>query len=110
MVPQSALKDSVLISHIDYAIVRVPASHWNGDTFGQCKSDPPTIELRDDLSEWRLKEVLIHEIMHGIMFEFDVPAAFKLNPEDIEESIVSRLAQGWTLVYRDNPWLAKFLS
>ena len=49
-------------------------------------------------------DTLIHEITHGI---YRVAC---LQAGDDEERVVSVLATGWLQVYKDNPWLIKWIG
>ena len=97
------IPESVQIGHIEYQIRLIPADHWSG-TYGQCKSDPQCIELRDDLEGWHLLEVLIHEMLHAIYYERD------LRPESDEEHTVSNLAGGLTAILHQNPEIRKLIG
>lgn len=61
------------------------------------------IRIDDYIAGWKLVEILIHEIGHGIW------ACYGLKESDSEEHIVTMMAIGWTQVFRDNPELVAFL-
>lgn len=49
-------------------------------------------------------DTLIHEINHAIYW------AYNIEDGDKEERIVSIMATAWTQVYRDNPYLVRFIA
>ena len=92
----------VRIGGIDYTIKHVPRLvSADGDLCnGLFDSNRSVIELNseNDLSQGRIEQVLIHEILHGIVFTTG------LNLED-EEITVNVLAKGLYQVIKDNPQL-----
>ena len=92
----------VRIGGIDYTIKRVPRLvSADGDLCnGLFDSNRSVIELNseNELSQGRIEQVLIHEILHGIVFTTG------LNLED-EEITVNVLAKGLYQVIKDNPQL-----
>jgi hypothetical protein len=92
----------VRIGGIDYAIKHVPRLvSADGDLCnGLFDSNRSVIELNseNELSQGRIEQVLIHEILHGIVFTTG------LNLED-EEITVNVLAKGLYQVIKDNPQL-----
>ena len=92
----------VRIGGIDYTIKHVPRLvSADGDLCnGLFDSNRSVIELNseNELSQGRIEQVLIHEILHGIVFTTG------LNLED-EETTVNVLAKGLYQVIKDNPSL-----
>ena len=92
----------VRIGGIDYTIKHVPRLvSADGDLCnGLFDSNRSVIELNseNDLSQGRIEQVLVHEILHGIVFTTG------LNLED-EEITVNVLAKGLYQVIKDNPQL-----
>ena len=92
----------VRIGGIDYAIKHVSRLvSADGDLCnGLFDSNRSVIELNseNELSQGRIEQVLIHEILHGIVFTTG------LNLED-EEITVNVLAKGLYQVIKDNPQL-----
>ena len=92
----------VRIGGIDYTIKHVPRLvSADGDLCnGLFDSNRSVIELNseNELSQGRIEQVLIHEILHGIVFTTG------LNLED-EEITVNVLAKGLYQVIKDNPQL-----
>lgn len=90
----------VRIGGIDYTIKHVPRLvSDDGDLCnGLFDSNRSVIELNseNELSQGRIEQVLIHEILHGIVFTTG------LNLED-EEITVNVLAKGLYQVIKDNP-------
>lgn len=72
--------------------------------FGECSTSEQLIRIADNLSPTRLRDILLHEILHAIWW------AYRLADEDKEERTVTTLATGLAQVLRDNPKLREFLS
>jgi len=65
---------------------------------GHIKHSSCIILLRKDLPEQRIKQVLWHELLHGIMEMMGI---------DQSEQSVEALSSGIMLLLQDNPWLAE---
>lgn len=68
------------------------------DNWGQYYSDEQKIELSDKLSGSKWAEILVHEMVHGIVDNWGIDL-----PD--EEKFVSVFSIGLTQVLKDNPTL-----
>lgn len=89
------MKSSVRIGHIDYKIVEMEKLTASAN-YGMFVSEDEEIHLRSGMSPRRTGEVLLHEILHGIVEHQNL-----LLKED-EERIVTSIANGLSAVIRDN--------
>jgi predicted Zn-dependent protease with MMP-like domain len=62
---------------------------------GHINHDKSTIQLDDDLNEWKYKEVLWHEVVHAIAIHFGIEG-------ELNEHMVACLAKGICMVLEDN--------
>ena len=69
------------------------------DIYGNINHNEQVISLRKNLSKERRKEVLLHEVMHGICNQW-----LDLKTEE-EEKFVEAVSYGLACVFRDNPKL-----
>lgn len=70
--------------------------------FGYINHAAQTIELEAGLSKERYREVLLHEIVHGVYAAWDIqPGA--------EEDTVTKVSNGLATVFMDNPKLKEIL-
>lgn len=75
--------------------------------YGNIKHSDQTLLLSSDFpSKQKRDEVLLHEIIHGVIHLYGVDSM--IDPEN-EESIVTILARGMMQVFQDNPDLVKEL-
>ena len=65
---------------------------------GHIKHSACVILLRKDLPRQRIKQVLWHELIHGVIGTLGI---------DQNEQVVEGLSNGIMLLLQDNPWLAK---
>ena len=63
------------------------------------------ISILETLGESQKKVTLMHEIMHGIVYE----RTLDLNKSD-EETVVNELGKGFINVIRDNPELIDYIT
>ncbi len=75
----------------------------NMKSYGLCDSEIGRIDIRDMEDTLLFKDVLIHEILHAIWWEY------KRDEKDDEERTVNAMASGITQVLSDNPKLASYL-
>lgn len=75
--------------------------------YGIITNSKQTIELETDFpSKDKYNEVLLHEVLHGVIDQYGIDNL--INHENME-SIVSILARGLMQVFQDNPDLVKEL-
>ena len=94
------IPSKVRIGGIDYKVKHIPAptSSDGALCYGTFDPEHSVIELNSEkgLSHDRMCQTLMHEILHGVMFHYN------LTPED-EEVIVTTMARGIFQVIKDNP-------
>jgi hypothetical protein len=95
------LPPSVLIGGKTYEITTVP----EGDCYGMCDFDIQTITIRDGCHPQQRLDTVLHEIIHGIIYEGDLYHAIKK-----EEALVRPLASSLTAVLLNNPALMAFIN
>lgn len=73
--------------------------------WGEFSSVEQMIRIREDMpTPQQAANTLLHEVNHAVFWLYGV------GKDDDEERIVTTLANAWTAVYRDNPWLPFWLS
>lgn len=72
--------------------------------YGQIHFDKKTIELAKNQDEEELVDTFLHELAHAIFHEHNIDINNKL-----EEEIVTKLANGLTQFFKDNPKAIKWL-
>lgn len=88
------LPDKVRIGSIDYEVNLTKGLAARDDVWGLISYGNPTIELEDTLAGSKLREVLAHEMIHGLLHE----AGY----HDHEEEMVIRLGTVFASMLRDN--------
>lgn len=73
------------------------------DRIGECDSVNSKITIQEGLPPLRLREVLFHEMLHAIMFEYGI--SLGLEPKQ-EESLVQILIPALLCTFEANPGLA----
>ena len=83
-----------------------PSSVW-----GYCDTDKHEIALRNSLKERPSFEieVLIHELLHAVARNSNT---FNMldDSQKVEEHVVDNLANGFTLILKDNPHLTDYIK
>jgi hypothetical protein len=82
------------VGTIDYTVTETPDLLRKHDLFGQVTYDDGIIEIEPMLSQQRKQNVLIHELVHAMLFE----AGY----DEQDEEQVRRLGNVLTQVLRDN--------
>lgn len=98
------------IGHLDFKTEFVNNPRDNGVPFwGRHSASRQTMTLDADLKAMpqRLKEVVLHELLHGLMDSYH-PEAKTLDKE-AEEKMVSALSVGLATFIRDNRKMMEFL-
>lgn len=85
-----------------------------GGCVGLCHYHSKTISVRTQLKPRMLAQTLLHEIMHGIYYEFGVTNSEQTDADYIagmasEESAVNGISNGLMQVLVDNPGFRRFL-
>lgn len=99
--------ESVRIDPFDYALQA--REGWARDTgnSANCISDDQLILFDPNLSDQGLREVLLHEVLHGIWAQTGLS---KRHDEAAEEEIVWTLAPRLLSVLRDNPKFFRWVT
>ena len=100
------LPPSIRVGAYDFEIEQWHANKAAGARrWGECSCTEMRISIQQDMP-CRVQTVhtLVHEINHAVWW------AFGVEDEDKEERTVNLSANGWTCVYRDNPWLLDWLK
>lgn len=94
------------INYVDYSLVNekqhIPIE--NGYAWGLIDYEEETIQVMERKNEWTYVAVLLHEVIHGILFH-QGKADLSCN-----EEIVDGFAQGITAFLKDNPDFVKYLA
>jgi Zn-dependent peptidase ImmA (M78 family) len=82
------------VGGIDYSVEIVPKLYEKHSLYGQVTYKDAHIQIDDSLSKNRENEVLVHELLHAMLFE----AGYM----EQDEELVNRLASVLHQVLRDN--------
>ena len=102
----SDIKDKIKIGYRDYKIKSLDSivSKCN-EIAGQFLATDGVIALSSDEDSISHTCTLIHEIFHGIVYQWGI----EINDKE-EEKICNTLANGLTTVLVDNPWLLPYIQ
>ncbi len=90
----------------DYTIEVVKDLEVGPDAWGACHRKFLRIQLDKELAPSLMKDVLFHELGHGVYYSSGLTF---LVPEKHEEHIVQHMTAGLLQVLRDNPKLREYL-
>ena len=99
------LPDTIRVGAFDFKL-SIKDAEWdkNSDKWGQFSADDQSIFIaRSIVNSVRFIDTLLHEINHAIYWTHGI------KDEDNEERIVGQFSSAWVQIYRDNPWLLKWL-
>jgi hypothetical protein len=82
-------------SKVVYEVVKIK-DFKDGNTLGECRSEPPQIVLKEDQTAKAEFSCLIHEIFHLISFETDAK---------LTEDQVLKLEKGAMRLFKQNGWI-----
>lgn len=104
--PVQSLPRSIRIGPFDYQIEKwAPLASLAVHRWGECSSTELVLRIQVDMpSPQKAIDTFLHEVSHAIFHVFGVEDG------DKEERIVGLTATAWVQVYRDNPWLLKWLA
>jgi hypothetical protein len=101
-----ALPEIIRIGGFDISIQK-----WNHhqvlgtQRWGEFSSNEQTLRIRLDMpTKFKAVDTLLHEVMHAVFW------AYGVEDEDKEERIVASLGSAQVALYRDNPWLLKWIG
>jgi hypothetical protein len=98
------LPKSVKIAHIEHTIQPwKPLEHEGDDAYGMYLCSSARILIQTDLSLPVLQDTLLHEIMHGIVYWYNILDT------DREEEVVCKMSTGLLQVLKDNPRVRNFI-
>lgn len=97
----------VKIGYADFKINPRP-KEWGKrhKAMGMFIPDNQTIEFDETQNICELPNTVLHEILHGIVYVFDI----KFKNEKEEEDVVWKMANGLCTVFRDNPELLDWIQ
>jgi hypothetical protein len=88
---------------------QVNRGHLDGIS-GQCDTGEARIDIQVGQEEYAEKDTVLHEVMHGILFQQGRSMGDGEGPEyTMEESYVRPLATGLIAFFRANPAVANWL-
>ena len=101
-----ALPNSIRIGAFDFAIALWTHHQASGSArYGEFSSIEQVIRLQRDMpSRFKAVDTFFHEVSHAIFWVYGI------HDEDKEERVVAALGSAWTAIYRDNPWLTKWIT
>ena len=88
----------VRLGHLDFIVVEMDSLN-SKDSYGLYVAELQQIQLCKGMSRQRHGEVLLHEILHGIVDVQNLAYLLK----DTEEPVVRGMAIGLATAIRDNP-------
>jgi len=89
----------IKVGGVHYEVREVPELMRKYNLFGQVTYSDAVIEVERELPEERKEQVIIHELVHAMLFEAGI--------EEQDEDLVNRLGKVLHQVLRDNPNLLK---
>lgn len=104
------LPKKVKIGSREYKVIK-RSKRWGKKhkAYGQIQYDKRIIELSNDQNSKELADTLLHELIHSIIHEYKI----KLDGRK-EESLVTKISNGFTDVFSKNPnllpWLVRQLE
>ena len=102
------MPDSVIIDAVRYAILRVKEPLILDGRICNAVVDYNTAQIKilegGNIGEGNAAKLLMHEIVHALLFERGMPEAAA------DEELVSELAAGFVNLVRANPQLVEFLQ
>lgn len=103
---KTSIPKKIKVDHLTYTITLDPGIGDIGH-FGLCNSNDQIIRLYSKMNKERMKETLLHEVLHAIYYSRgmrQVP-----NESLTEELIVDQIGVGLITVLNNNPELRKYL-
>tara|TARA_R110000822_G_scaffold171001_1_gene310796 strand:+ start:1520 stop:1888 length:369 start_codon:yes stop_codon:yes gene_type:complete len=81
------------------------------DSYGEFDHRKNSIIIQEDLSDLDYSCTLIHEILHSLVYYYNLTQPGQpLDEENKEEVVVNAIANGLTATLKENPILLKILS
>ena len=101
-----ALPSSIRVGPFDFKIERWTAIECaDNRRWGECSCLMQTIRIQRSMpSATKAVDTFLHEVLHAIYF------AWGIEDEDKEERTVAAIATAWTQIFRDNPWLIRWIG
>lgn len=105
------LPASVKVGNYTFTVHAVPGHEMDKrQAAGQFSGYAQTIDLRTDMGDANLRDALLHEVLHGVLYAHGLARVLELDADGHEEKLVSALTPVILGVLRDNPALVKFLT
>lgn len=94
----------IKINESEYKVIS-RSKEWGKKQFGQITYDKKLIEIAEGQNPEEYLDTVIHEVMHGIIEEYDVEMDRRK-----EEKFVTQISNYLTDVLKKNPKLVEWLS
>lgn len=92
---------TVRILGFAFTVTEEDSKHFTGTHDGSIEYGPQVITVAADVQGDRAREVLVHEVLHGVANATDI---------ELTEHQVTALSRGLYAVVRDNPDLVRYLT
>ena len=104
-------KVSLNFIDVDIAVCKPDFANSNMcEEYGQYHRRKNLIEIQHNLSNVDESNTVIHELMHLIAYASGEVTAGALTDETVEERVVNSFANLLILMFRQNPWLLRYLQ
>jgi|TARA_Y100000310_G_C20367322_1_gene661830 hypothetical protein len=82
----------------------------SNEAYGEFYEKEQVIGIDGNQKGGQLVNTLLHEIMHGIIFQYGLKLENETKTEVKEEHIVNATTNGLSAVFMDNPWLLPWME
>ena len=82
----------------------------SNEAYGEFYEKEQVIGIDGNQKGSQLVNTLLHEIMHGIIFQYSLKDSLDPKGDAKEEQIVNATANGLSAVFVDNPWLLPWMQ
>lgn len=99
----------IKVGPVVYTVRKVESLKVEGQAFGVCDNLDKEIHVRAGMQKEQELQVLLHELLHGVVNEYAIRNAAKIEPDE-EEVIVDLIALGLTQALCSSPQLRKYIN
>tara|TARA_B100000745_G_scaffold40680_1_gene24838 strand:+ start:54 stop:452 length:399 start_codon:yes stop_codon:yes gene_type:complete len=82
----------------------------SNEAYGEFYEKEQVIGIDGNQKGGQLVNTLLHEIMHGIIFQYGLKDGLEPKGDAKEEQIVNATTNGLSAVFVDNPWLLPWIQ
>ena len=82
----------------------------SNEAYGEFYEKEQVIGIDGNQKGGQLVNTLLHEIMHGIIFQYGLKDGLEPKGDVKEEQIVNATTNGLSAVFKDNPWLLPWMQ